>query len=339
MKIKITYILIAVLTVLGGLNIFQSLKNKLLPPAEKMVPVIEQSDFNRSTTKTHLQGKIMTDERFKVAPGDLLKVQVSHADLQITTGDSRQAHIVITLEGDDMARAEELFQKMSFQVTQDGKTVMVHAERLNGNLWSWNDWGGVQITVHATIPAIFDTDIETTHGDVELGSLDGFVKVGTSHGDVDAEALSGPQIIVHTTHGDVEVHSLKSDEVSVATSHGDIELGTVVAREFTARTSHADIEVAHIEGRANITNSHGDIDVYLPKTTSSYLKTSHGDIEVEIDAKQGLDVSLNGGRVKVDDQLKFSGNLEDDRADGQLNGGGPRLEARASHGSITVREQ
>ncbi len=339
MKIKLAYLLIAVLTILGGLNIFQSLKKKFIPPTEQSAHAKGYADDDfHAAFFDEAGGDVQIDKHFKVDAGDILEIQVFHADVEILSGDASDAHIVVKVDGGDRELAKQLVEKLAFRVTHEGNKVRVISDSPDWNSWSWNHWGNVDISVQATIPARFNAEIETTHGDVTIEALEGVVDVRTTHGDVDIASLTGPHASIQTSHGDVEAGSLNSDEVAVTTSHGDIEIDTVIARTFTAQTSHADIEVGHVEGRAEITNSHGDIEVYLPKTNSAYLKTSHGDIAVEVDARQGADLILEGQHVDIDEQFRFNGNLKTDRAEGQLNGGGPRLEAHTSHGNIIVRE-
>ena len=336
MKAKLTYLLIAALAVLGGLNIFQSLKQELLPPHEKGAHVAERTVASYAGTLTEA-GEAVIDVRFDVSPGDALDVRVAHTDVVIETGSDKEAHIVVTLDGRDMDRAREVFEAMNFRVAQDGDVIRVVSESPNRK-WSWGS-NDVQITVMARVPERFDAEIETSHGDLSMNDLEGRIDVRTSHGDVAADALSGPRLHIETSHGDVAAGRLSADEVSVKTSHGDIEIGEVVSSDFSAHTSHADVEVARIEGRAEITNSHGDIRALLTSGQPAFFKTSHGDIAIDVIPDLGADVTLRGDKVRLDASASFDGEVKKSRADGRLNGGGARIEARTSHGSITLREE
>ncbi len=336
MKAGLTYLLIAALAVLGGLNIFQSLKHKLLPPHEKGTYTAEHSVASYAGTLTEA-GEAVIDERFDVSPGDALDIRVSHTDVLIAKGSDNEARIVVTLDGRDMDRAREIFEAMNFRVEQDGSVIRIVSESPNRR-WSWGG-NDVQITVNARIPARFDAEIETSHGDLSMSDLDGRIDIRTSHGDVDARALSGPWLHIETSHGDVATGSLRADEVTVKTSHGDVAIDEVVASDFIAHTAHADVDVSRIDGRAEISNSHGDIRVLLTTERPAFFRTDHGDILISTAPGLGADLSLKGGRVRLDASAPFDGERKKDRADGRLNGGGARIEARTSHGSITLREE
>lgn len=336
MKAKLTYLLIAALAVLGGLNIFQSLKHKLLPPHEKGTYVAEHTVASYAGTLTE-SGEAVIDERFDVSPGDALEIRVSHTDVRIETGSDKEARIVVTLDGRDMDRAREIFEEMNFRVERDGDVIRIVSESPNRRWLRFRN--DVQVTLTARIPARFDAEIETSHGDVALDALDGRIDVRTSHGDVDVRDLGGPWLSIETSHGDVATGSLHADEVTVKTSHGDVAIDEVVASAFTARTSHGDVEVERVEGRADVTLSHGDLRVFLTTENPAFFRTDHGDILISMAPGLGADLSLKGGRVRLDASASFKGEVKKDRADGQLNGGGARIEARTSHGSITLREE
>lgn len=343
MKVKLTYILIAILTALGGLNLYQSLKKKLLPEKTAYAVEIESARPHKAEHRVHVytltdaDGETVLDERFKVSGDGRLAVDIEHADLTLLNGNRDEVHVVVTVEGDDMDRARELFEEAEFQVEQDGNTVTVTAHRPDRNVWSWDHTGGADIDVTVTVPEHFDLDLKTTHGDVGLATHEGALSLRTSHGDVEARALSGPRIRLETSHGDIEAAHLIGDDITLKTSHGDIELGDVEATSFSARTSHADLEINRLAGRADVTNAHGDIEVALASTDAAYFRTTHGDIVIEAPARFGADLTLKAERVRLGDSFAFDGTLEEDRADGRLNGGGPRLEARTSHGSVVLR--
>ena len=112
----------------------------------------------------------------------------------------------------------------------------------------------------------------------------------------------------------------------------------MAASSVRIRTSHGDIEVDRISGRTDISNSHGDIEVAFSQLDNAYLRTSHGDVYISAPRSTAADLDLKADRVRIADTYRFEGELKKDRADGHINGGGPRVEARASHGSITLRD-
>lgn len=361
MRTKIIAALLAVLTALGGLNLFKSIKDRITQPAtaqtaesyaytestagvkaEKSskirVRVKARADVKadqkvrvRSTTAS----KVMIDERFDVENGETLVVDVSHADLEIETGNVSEAHVRVTLDSNDMDAATERFDEMNFRVEKSGSEVSVLADSPRGN---WNFRGKFDLNVYVTIPEQFNAELVTSHGDVELGDLSGFVNLQTSHGDVSAGTIEGSEIALKSTHGDIEAERLISSDIAVNTSHADIEIEEVLSERFAAKTSHSDVTIERLSGASDITTSHGDIEIALADDFGAELKTTHGDVLVYAPADMKADLDLEGAQVRVSSGFDVSGSVKKDRVKGSVNAGGSRIHARTTHGSIELKK-
>ncbi|RMF63702.1 MAG: hypothetical protein D6746_02620 [Bacteroidetes bacterium] len=358
MNTKLLALFLVALTALGGMNLYQNIQERFFPVAVSQGPVhehaVDQDEHEiRFVDTRRADDEVLIDQRFKVRPGDRLEIDVPHTDVVIETGASDEAHVLLTFRARDRERAREVYEAMQYRAEQHDGTVRVEAESPRGG-WSWKRMGGLDLTLRVRIPSPFELDVSTSHGDLRLPDLQGPVEARTSHGDLIAGTLTGPLVHLATSHGDLEAKGLRGDQVvlntshgdlmaeavqagtfTARTSHGDIDLGEVMAGTFDVHTSHADVSIGRAEGEAEITNSHGDIGVYLVKATAARLQTSHGDILLRIPERLGAELDLEGGRVHLDVE-QFTGERKDDRAYGQLNGGGPLLRARTTHGSISV---
>lgn len=281
--------------------------------------------------------EVMIEENFDVSDDGTLEIRVSHADVVVETANNDEARIRIYLDARDMERGRAYFEDMNFSVEKTGNTVTVKTNREQGN-WSWDDSGQAKITVLAVVPRRFNADLTTSHGDVNLTQIHGRLELTTSHGDVDADVIGGPAIAIRTSHGDIEVGAMESEEIRLQTSHGDVEVANAAARSINVRAAHGDIEVAQLRGRADMSNSHGDIQVRFETAGESYLRTSHGDIVIAAPSTLDADLDFRADRVRVSSTFRFQGDMEKDKATGRLNDGGSRIEARTSHGHITLRE-
>jgi len=354
MRTKIIAALLAVLTALGGLNLFQSIKKKIQPGESGDIVAVE---VERRTSKTKYEyraqaesktevktkakltavqagAETMIEESFSVSDGDNLIVNIDHADVYVETGSGSRATVTVTLESRRMEKAKERFEAQNWEVYQDGDSIHIQAESPNGR---WNVDMNTEVLV--TIPSSFNVDLETSHGDLEMGDLAGNLRLLTSHGDVELAEVSGPRIWVKSSHGDIEANSLRSDEVDVQTSHADIEVHSVYSRVFNATTSHADVEIEYLEGRAAISTSHGDIEVEISGSEGATFETQHGDVVILIDGDSTADLDLKAENVKVASSLNVRGQVRDDRVDGSINGGGQMIKARTTHGSVSIRER
>lgn len=350
MRTKVIAALLAILVALGSLNLFQSIKHRFSPQDEifvETVTVAETGDFtvfedgNRiviasSSVSVSDQGtgneEVMINERFTVKEGATLRVDVSHAEFNIITGSGSEALVEITLDSRRMSRARERFEEMNWSVVQKDGDIIILADEPRG--WTNFDMD-IDVTVH--IPARFNIDMETSHGDVLIGDLEGELKMLTSHGDVELANIHSSRMWVKSSHGDIEGQTLRADIIELETSHADMEFDSVESEEFSARTSHADIDIDQLRGAATLRTSHGDVDVELIDELGADIETQHGDVSVRVKKDARLDLDLQGAEVEVSSVLRVNGRVSEDRVDGSVNGGGRVLRVRTTHGEVVVR--
>ncbi len=357
----------------------EELEASLEEAARELERIEIEAEFGASTV--HIKGRrdkgeVMIEETFSVNEGGTLKVNVPSADVEVLPGDADQAEVTVYLNGRDMDKAREYFNKLKFEVYSKGDMVVVETEKQRKR-WNWNGWkrnGGARIHVEARIPKAFNTDLSTSGGDVTIITLNGQTKLSTSGGDVSLGTLTGPSIVARTSGGDIKAESVQSDaDVELKTSGGDLTLGEISGAELIIKTSGGDINADHLDGSLIEVNtsggdidldevdgnldahtsggdidietidgdikagtSGGNIDVRLEHTSRVELKTSGGNIDIDAPSALEADLELKGGRVYVDKAFSFSGTLKKNRAMGEVNGGGPRIFASTSGGKITL---
>ncbi len=328
MKTTLTAVLLLALAALGILNVGQSIRNHFLShdeASEKHVVRVVQSTSDET----------MIDETFKVRPGGLLDVAVGHADVEIKTTDGTEARVVVTLSARDMEKGREFFESRNFEVRQDGNRIVVKTNPRKGS-WSWNS-GRVDIDVDISIPAEFNADIAMSHGDLEAGPLQGNLDLKSSHGDVEVAEANGEYFKIKLSHGDVEVGRVSARTVELMNSHGDLEVGMIAAEDISARSSHGDMALGIKEARSmDITNAHGEVELAMSSPVGGSIRNSHGDIDIEMHDGTAMTLDLQGSHVSVGSSMNFSGTATSEKIEGTLNGGGPLLKARTSHGSIDI---
>jgi len=333
------------------------------------------------------------DEHFSVSEGGLLEVRVSDADVNVTTGSSNDVHVTVVLEGSDMERAREYYERQHITASKEGNTVRVDSkpERYNQN---WSDWRShPNIEVEVSVPGIFNADIRSSDGDLTLGDLRGNVDLKTSDGDVSTGSLQGESIAIQTSDGEVSVGSIVGKTVELKTSDGELTLRDVTADRIVARTSDGDISAEVVSGEAefktsdgsislvsfegpalhvrtsagsihvdrlasascvaqasdgeisirdadgdlDVSTSSGDIRLELGKAGAVTARTSDGDVMIVVPKGLGADLSLRGENVEVEGGHEFEGRMEEEHAEGQINGGGPPIKASTSDGTVSVR--
>ncbi len=294
-----------------------------------LLPVLERPAQNRTSD-------VMIDRSFDVRSGGVLDIDVDHSDLVVKTSDSQTARVVVRLDGRDMAKARDWFERMDFQVHASSDGIVIRAEQPERN-WNSRKTGGAEIEIEVHLPRHFDIVARTSHGDVAIGDLAGRLELVTSHGDVALGRLEGPLMDVQSSHGDIEIGWMSANSIHLRTSHADIEAEELKARTIEARTSHGDVELERTDGDLSIRTSHGRIHVALALHSDADLRTSHGDIL--IDTRKDLDarLDLKGARARISSSLVFDGEVDKDRVHGRVGRGTNTITANTSHGSVTLK--
>lgn len=338
------------------------------------------------------RGERMIAEQFTVSPGDTLEVRVADADLEVRPADGAEARIEVYLDGRSMPRARTYFEQQRFSVLREGNTISVTTDAPDWSFWNWEGWGWVRIHVLAHVPAGFHLELQTSDGNIRLGSFTGRVNVRTSDGDITVDRLDGPGISLRTSNGNIAAQALNAPAVVLQTSDGDITLNTASATTLSVRTSDGNITAEQLDGDLDLTTSDGDItlgtvrggvialstsdgavhtdrlegrqievsssdgDLTLGQVSGALrastasgniavrllqpaeyaLRTSSGDIDITAPPDLQATLNLRAETLRIASRFRFRGDLDEEHATGNLNGGGPLLEARATDGTITL---
>ncbi len=316
----------------------------------------------------------MLDEAFPVKDKTALKVAVSDADLNVTTGATREIRVQILVEARSEDRARSYFEAQQFDVALRDGEVQVLSEPKRGSRGYLRDEPEIKITV--TTPRLLDLRLRTSDGDIVVGDVDGDVLVRTADGDIAAGVLTGTMFEARTSDGDITVESADFKNVVVETSDGDIGIGEAIAEEVTVHSSDGDIHVDQLTGITDIRTSDGDIHVGAVISSSSRIQTSDGDISLEnvegdlmarssdgnlvvelvqpgtvtlrtidgdvavtLPADYATSLDLAATEIRMDCCASFDGRREEGRVEGHVNGGGARLQAETSDGIVYLREK
>jgi len=125
--------------------------------------------------------------------------------------------------------------------------------------------------------------------------------------------------------------------VEARTSDGSIEGVGIEGDQLRFRTSDGDIELGAISGSIVAATSDGDISIDIERLDDTRLETDEGDIRVSVPEEAGFEFDLEGERVRVDGEERGYSRRERHRMRGEINGGGPELQATADDGTIVVR--
>src|SRR6185436_16732200 len=110
-----------------------------------------------------------------------------------------------------------------------------------------------------------------------------------------------------------------------------------VSGELETHTSGGSIHLFEMACSLEASTSAGGIDVEI-KELGKYVKLSNsgGGIDLQLPKGKGVDLDLDGDRIKTDQLGNFDGKIEDDSVRGKLNGGGVLVRVSSSSGRINL---
>jgi hypothetical protein len=299
--------------------------------------------------------EVVFDESFSVTSGGKLKVTVGDMNVVLKVGKSDQAHVEVVVTG-DIDDMRERFEDMNFTAELEGNTLVIDADQRGSRTIMW--WGNTRGSIHmtVTIPQQFDVFAETSDGDITAGGQEGEIELKTSDGDITVDRLTGPMVHLSTSDGDIDVDDISGDDIALRSSDGDITADLLKGKSVTLKTSDGDVDADKIEGESiSVRSSDGDLDLTVSGGALE-ARTSDGDISVTVAGKMALDLStgdgditiqvprdfgaeleLKGESVKLGGKIALEGEVSKRRISGTLGDGGPKVIARTSDGSVSLR--
>ncbi len=274
-------------------------------------------------------------EEFNInTPGEL-QVRTSGGHITVEGSNSNTVYIemYVRKDGENLTPSDTNLDKWEIDISQSGNSVNAIAKHKGRNSWSsWNnDRTSISFVVFA--PKEMSTDLKTSGGHIEAKNLEGDQTIATSGGHLNLENLKG-KIEAKTSGGHIDLLNMEGD-LDVRTSGGHISANTV-AGTLQAKTSGGHIKLSDISGSIKAATSGGSITANL-NTIDQFvdLKTSGGNVDLSIPNNIGVDLQLKGTFVHGTFN-NFSGEMENNEVDGKLNGGGPKVTARTSGGTVRL---
>jgi|GEM_PF-1228676 len=234
--------------------------------------------------------------------------------------------------------------------TSDGDVVM---SALEGTVSLHTSDGDIS-TKSITGPSV---SIRTSDGDIQTAVLEADnIHIRTSDGDISVEDLSADELLIRTSDGDIKgntiigqaaistsdgdinLTSIEGDEINLRTSDGEVFVDQLVGKVSKIQTSDGSIVLRDVSGDITAKTSSGDLKVSLDKATNVFLRTGDGNIYVDAPSSYAATLYMKGENVQIDNGFSFSGEILENSADGTINGGGYKFEARTSDGEVIFRE-
>lgn len=234
--------------------------------------------------------KLIKEKTFPTTEGKTVHVKVSGGDVLLTSWDKNEVYVKIL--GNENAE-----EKLEFDLnsTVDGVEII---SRKKNSAMNW--FHNIQVKVEVIVPQKYNSDINTSGGDISYNGINGIAKLNTSGGDVEGENFRG-RLDISTSGGDISLNG-SNTEIDAHTSGGDIEL--------------------------NYSGTNMGID----------LSTSGGDITVKLpdDFNASIELSTSGGDVSCSYKMNNVTKMSHSKLIADLNSGGKKLSAHTSGGDVEV---
>jgi len=290
--------------------------------------------LDASAGSRHLAYEKVLERSFDVAPGGTLRAELPDADLELMVGTANRVEVVVLLGAHDLDWAMEHYREMNLRAHLEGNAVVIEADRVN--VFSWRRNRAFSLKVEVRLPERFNLEVKAGDGDVLVEALDGMVEVQASDGDVQFGSLSGPRAEISSSDGDIQIDELTSARAKIKTADGEVQIRRLDGDSAEVRSSDGDIQIDRVAGALEAATQDGDIEVGIERFDTMLLESGDGDITIRAPQSMGAELDLRGEEVYFRSSVAFEGTREDARAQGSLNGGGPRLRATTRDGSVTL---
>ncbi len=310
-----------------------------------------------SFAQTNSSKDLYLTKSFNDAGFNKIDAETSHGDIAVSVVPSADTRIEVYVRSSNSLihlSKEEIQKKLAEYYTLDASlaaNVLRAVAHQKKDFLSDQSSLSISFRIYATKNK--STELNTSHGNIELSGMEGSQVLNTSHGDISAENISG-KLTANTSHGDIRVEDSK-DDIDIRTSHGNLVLhnvkgkmhavtshgnvdGHIVDGVLYASTSHGDVDLENLTCSVETSTDHGNITLSFEKISGDIKAgNSHGDISMQLPKGNGIDLDIRGKDVDNVALENFNGTRNKDEIKGTMNGGGAKVDANTDKGEISLR--
>ena len=284
------------------------------------------------------------ERTFMVHEGGTLDIKSDIGSISVTSGTKETVEVRINREVDTNNKdlAEEILENLEISMEKQRDDVYIEIDYKNKD-WNFfslfsNKRNNLRLKIEVTIPEKYNVDLKTSGGSITVEDLDGYANCRTSGGSIELESVNGP-VNANTSGGRIRLASAYGDAY-LRSSGGGITTENI-SGSVNAHTSGGGIEIGEVAGNIDATTSGGSITAHLSNqiTENCRLTSSGGSIYLYInpECRFSINAQTSGGGVKTDFPVTLTGELEKNRLNADINGGGPEIYLRTSGGGINLR--
>ena len=264
-----------------------------------------------------------------------LRAKTAGGSIRVIGGAGNQVKVMVFVRPSNWrnrneAPSAEALAKYTIEVRQEGNTIYALAERKERN---WRDDNNLSIGFEIQVPQQMACQLNTSGGSIRLESVTGEQEIKTSGGSLNFNNIKG-NLDANTSGGSIEVAKYQGN-LEARTSGGSINLNEARGT-LKVHTSGGSIHLDEVAGDIDARTSGGSIHAKV-QSLGKYLtlETSGGSVHATIPGGKGLDLDLEGNRVKTA-LTNFNGTSDPRRVKGTVNGGGIPVKMSTSGGTTEL---
>lgn len=274
-------------------------------------------------------------ESFTMNGAGNLDVQTSggHITVEGSSSNTVRVEMYVRKNGRNLLPEDIDLEDWNIDISQSSSSIQAAAKRTSNRNRGWFGNNNLSISFVVYTPREMSSKLKTSGGQIETRGLEGNQKIATSGGHLELTSLKGT-IEARTSGGHINLSDIQGD-LEARTSGGHIDVHTSEGN-IQLKTSGGHIDLAEVSGTIEAKTSGGSITADFTSIGQfADLKTSGGNVNISVPQKLGLDLNLRGSYVSTR-LANFSGEVDRDEVIGKLNGGGPKISARTSGGTVSL---
>ena len=286
----------------------------------------EKGEFQR--TKDGYLEKIVRTAN--TGPGGFLELSAERGEIHVDTWARGEVRIAVEKEADVLTdvEARKIFADFDVYISREDNEVYISAEQEDEG-----ESKSLRVRFKLTVPQKYRLDLQTSGGAIEIGRLNGDVRVETAGGDIKVDQLSNGLVDVETAGGNITLVGIKNGDGRARTAGGNIKVGDV-SGDLEVRTAGGTIKIDRVGGDSEAETSGGSIKLgeaggrVRAQTAggSIHIGPVGGAVAAET---SGGSIHIGPGRGAITAQTT-GGSIE-------VRGAGGPVRATTSGGSIEIR--
>ena len=267
---------------------------------------------------------------------DTVVIEIEKGDITVETWDQDRIEIDIheRIKARNKDKAEELATTVKFVSKREDSKLIVKPDF--GDFFNLRD--NYYSALEIRIPKNLSLKLDTTHGDITVPEMSGWVEIISTHGDINLAGCGG-YAEIESTHGKIIVENV-AGKLSAQTTHDDIRIRNVNG-EVRAESTHGDIDLRGCENAINLETTHGSI-IIEDASNKVIAYTTYGEIDLKVDENTGFSIKAKTSYDEIratlpDDNFDADYNRDRTRLEGKYLDGKYQVTLETTHGSISIK--